>query len=109
MDEGLQTSLASRGQRRASVALTGAPLAPTQAVPARCRPSRYRAKSDTLLDQLDAATGLRDLARPGNHLERLKGDRKGQWSIRINDQWRVCFEWPARSPGPTKVQIVDYH
>ena len=61
------------------------------------------------LDQLDAATGLRDLARPGNHLERLKGDRKGQWSIRINDQWRVCFEWPASSPGPTKVQIVDYH
>ena len=61
------------------------------------------------LDQLDAATGLRDLARPGNHLERLKGDRKGQWSIRINDQWRVCFEWPAKSLGPAKVQIVDYH
>ncbi len=53
------------------------------------------------LDQLDAATGLR--------LERLKGDRKGQWSIRINDQWRICFEWEDESPGPTKVQIVDYH
>ena len=64
------------------------------------------------LDQLDAATGLRDLARPGNRVERLKGDRKGQWSIRINDQWRSCFVWADGgygSPGPTKVQIVDYH
>ncbi|MCY4013597.1 MAG: type II toxin-antitoxin system RelE/ParE family toxin [Gammaproteobacteria bacterium] len=61
------------------------------------------------LDQLDAATGLRDLARPGNRLEGLKGDRRGQWSIRINDQWRICFEWRDRSPGPTRVQIVDYH
>lgn len=61
------------------------------------------------LDQLDAATGLGDLARPGNRLERLKGDRKGQWSIRINDQWRICFEWRDGSPGPMKVQIVDYH
>ena len=61
------------------------------------------------LDQLDAATGLRDLARPGNRLERLRGDRKGQWSIRINDQWRICFVWAAESSGPTNVQIVDYH
>ena len=61
------------------------------------------------LDQLDAATGLRDLSRPGNRLERLKGRRKGQWSIRINDQWRVCFVWPDGSPGPTSVQIIDYH
>ncbi len=61
------------------------------------------------LDQLDAAIELRDLARPGNRLERLKGDRKGQWSIPINDQWRVGFKWPDRSPGPTRVQIVDYH
>ncbi|MDE0453411.1 MAG: type II toxin-antitoxin system RelE/ParE family toxin [Gammaproteobacteria bacterium] len=61
------------------------------------------------LDQLDAATGLRDLARPGNRLERLKGDRRGQWSIRINDQWRICFVWGARTSGPTNVQIVDYH
>jgi proteic killer suppression protein len=36
-------------------------------------------------------------------------DRKGQYSIRINDQWRVCFEWPAKSPGPQNVEIVDYH
>ena len=61
------------------------------------------------LDQLDAATALGDLARPGNRLEALKGRRKGQWSIRINDQWRICFEWPESSPGPTGVEFVDYH
>ena len=61
------------------------------------------------LDQLDAATALRDLARPGNRLETLKGRRKGQWSIRINDQWRICFEWPEGSLGPDNVEIVDYH
>ena len=61
------------------------------------------------LDQLDSATALRDLARPGNRLERSKGDRKGQWSIRVNDQWRIRFLWADGSPGPTKVQIVDYH
>ena len=61
------------------------------------------------LDQLDAATGLGDLARPGNRLEALKGRRKGQWSIRINGQWRICFEWPEGSPGPDGVEIVDYH
>lgn len=61
------------------------------------------------LDQLDAATGLRDLSRPGNRLEALKGRRKGQWSIRINDQWRICFEWRGDSPGPVNVEIVDYH
>lgn len=61
------------------------------------------------MDQLDAAIDIRDLARPGNRLEALKGDRRGQWSIRINDQWRICFEWPAGSPGPVNVEIVDYH
>ncbi len=61
------------------------------------------------LDQLDAAMSLGDLARPGNRLEALKGRRKGQWSIRINDQWRICFKWPDGSPGPTEVEIVDYH
>lgn len=61
------------------------------------------------LDQLDAATCLGDLARPGNRLEALKGRRRGQWSIRINDQWRVCFNWPDKSTGPTDVEIVDYH
>jgi proteic killer suppression protein len=62
------------------------------------------------LDRLEVATSFQDLAAlPGNRLEALKGDRKGQYSIRINDQWRVCFEWPEKSPGPTNVEIVDYH
>jgi proteic killer suppression protein len=62
------------------------------------------------LDQLDAATSLVDLAAlPGNRFEALKGDRRGEYSIRINDQWRICFEWPAGSPGPVNVEIVDYH
>jgi proteic killer suppression protein len=66
-------------------------------------------KAELKLDQLDAASALRDLDLPGNRLEALKGDRKGQYSIRINDQWRVCFEWPSGSNGPTEVEIVDYH
>jgi len=62
------------------------------------------------LDRLEAAVGLRDLsALPGNRLEALKGDRKGQYSIRINDQWRICFEWSSGLPGPANVEIVDYH
>ncbi len=57
---------------------------------------------------IDAATALEDLrVPPGNRLEALKGDRKGQHSIRVNQQWRVCFLWTAR--GPTRVEIVDYH
>jgi proteic killer suppression protein len=66
-------------------------------------------KAQMKLDQLEAATALLDLDLPGNRLEALKGDRKGQYSIRINDQWRVCFEWPSGSPGPINVEIVDYH
>jgi proteic killer suppression protein len=62
------------------------------------------------LDRLEAATSLGDLAAlPGNHFEALKGDRRGQYSIRINDQWRICFEWTAGAPGPSNVEIVDYH
>ena len=66
-------------------------------------------KAELKLDQLDAATSLADLALPGNRLEALNGDRKRQYSIRINDQWRICFEWPDKMPGPTSVEIVDYH
>ncbi|MGH8569343.1 MAG: type II toxin-antitoxin system RelE/ParE family toxin, partial [Gammaproteobacteria bacterium] len=47
-------------------------------------------------------------ALPGNRLEALSGDRAGQLSIRINEQWRICFEWPADAPGPSYVEIVDY-
>ena len=62
------------------------------------------------LGRLEAATSLGDLAGlAGNRLEALRGDRQGQWSIRINDQWRICFEWPHGAPGPVKVEIVDYH
>jgi len=70
---------------------------------------RLRRTASRKLDQLDAATRLSDLARPGNRLKPLKGRRKGRWSIRINDQWRICFRWPDGSPGPTEVEIVDYH
>ena len=60
------------------------------------------------LDQLDSATKLRDMAiPPGNRLERLRGDRAGQHSIRINDQFRICFRWTEA--GPDDVEIVDYH
>ena len=62
------------------------------------------------LDRLGAAVSLKDLAAlPGNRFEALAGDRKGQYSIRINDQWRMCFEWPEASSGPVNVEIVDYH
>lgn len=60
------------------------------------------------LRQLDIATELRDLASPpGNRLEALKGDREGQHSIRINDQWRICFVW--REGDAYDVEIVGYH
>jgi proteic killer suppression protein len=71
--------------------------------------SGFERSAENKLAQLDSATSLADLGRPGNRLETLKGHRKGQYSIRINDQWRVCFEWPAESPGPVNVEIVDYH
>ena len=60
------------------------------------------------LDALQAATRLDDLrAPPSNRLELLRGDRAGQYSIRINDQWRLCFRWTDR--GPADVEIADYH
>jgi proteic killer suppression protein len=72
--------------------------------------SGFRRQAELRLDRLDAATSLRDLAAlPGNRLEALKGSRQGQWSIRINDQWRICFEWPQGALGPINVEIVDYH
>jgi proteic killer suppression protein len=71
--------------------------------------SGFERSAENKLAQLDAATALADLRRPGNRLEALKGNRKGQYSIRINDQWRVCFEWPDGSPGPVNVEIVDCH
>ena len=62
----------------------------------------------TRLIRLDSATTLEDLrAVRGNRLEALRADRQGQHSIRINDQWRICFVWDEG--GPSRVEIVDYH
>jgi len=72
--------------------------------------SGFARQAEIRLDRLDAATALKDLAAlSGDRLEALKGDRQGQYSIRINDQWRICFEWPEGSPGPVNVEIADYH
>jgi proteic killer suppression protein len=72
--------------------------------------SSFERSARLKLDRLESATSLKDLAAlPGNRFEALIGDRKGQYSIRINDQWRICFEWADRSPGPSNVEIVDYH
>jgi len=57
-----------------------------------------------------SATSLADLAQvPGWRLEALRGNRVGQWSIRINDQWRICFEWPEDIGHAVNIEIVDYH
>ena len=74
-------------------------------------PKRFRAiemVATCKLAMLDAAKTL-DFVRspPGNRLETLEGDRAGQWSVRINDQWRLCFVWT--DSGPDQVEIVDYH
>jgi proteic killer suppression protein len=62
------------------------------------------------LEILGAATSLDDLrGLPSNRLEALQGNRAGQFSIRINMQWRLCFEWPDGAAGPSNVEIVDYH
>ena len=83
----------------------------TQALYEGGSPRRFRGfqpVAERKLAQLEAAQTLDFLkAPPGNRLEALKGDRKGQHSIRINDQWRICFVWSG--VGPTDVEIVDYH
>ena len=97
----MQGVIVSCRDRRTSDFAAGKPV---RALAGIARPARLK------LDRLEAAHTLTDLAAlPGNRLEALKGDRKGQYSIRINDQGRVCFEWLDRSPGPTNVEIVDYH
>lgn len=70
----------------------------------------FRRQAEKRLRILEAATALRDLAQlPSNRLEALSGDREGEYSIRINKQWRICFEWPEGGDGPENVEIVDYH
>lgn len=70
----------------------------------------FRRQAEKRLRLLESATSLNDLGQlPGNRLEALKGDRKGQFSIRINRQWRICFTRPEGSDGPTEVEMTDYH
>ena len=65
-------------------------------------------RTRAMLSALDAAVQLEDLRfPPENHLEELKDDRSGQYSVRINDQWRICLRWSDQ--GPYEVEIVDYH
>jgi len=71
-------------------------------------PSSLLRQASKKLDALDSSAVLDDLRiPPGNRLEALKGDRKGQHSIRINDQYRICFRWT--DSGPEDVEVVDYH
>ena len=83
----------------------------TQALYEGGRPKKFRAiqrVAERKLTQLDAANNLEFLrSPPGNRLEALKGDRSGQHSIRINNQYRLCFIWTDN--GPEDVEIVDYH
>lgn len=70
----------------------------------------FQAVAERKLTLLDTATSIIDLeSPPGNRLEKLRGDRAGQWSIRINQQWRLVFEWDESSQAATAVEIVDYH
>ncbi len=70
-------------------------------------PSQLHARAGRTLDQLSAAVSLESLSLPGLRLEKLRGNRAGQHSIRINDQYRVCFRWTEA--GAEDVEIVDYH
>ena len=71
-------------------------------------PRRLIEAAESKLALIDAATSINDLrVPPGNRLEKLKGDRQGQWSVRINRQWRVCFRWEGEHAHD--VQVVDYH
>ena len=73
----------------------------------RVLPSHLHAGAGEKLDWLNAASSLQALNLPGLRLEPLKGDRKGQHSVRINDQFRICFRWTPQ--GPEDVEITDYH
>jgi toxin HigB-1 len=70
----------------------------------------FKRQAEKRLDILEAAPNLQSLGKlRSNRLEVLKGDRAGQYSIRINEQWRICFEWPEGEDGPTMIEITDYH
>lgn len=77
-------------------------------VPSRKLPRDIQRIARRKLIYIDVAENLQDLfAPPGNQLEKLKGERKGQYSIRINDQWRICFDWANKRAE--NVEIADYH
>jgi proteic killer suppression protein len=79
----------------------------TQAARRTCPIGLWRVATRKL-DQLDSVVSLEELRKPpGNRFEALRGDRKGQYSIRINDQYRICFVWTEQ--GPDEVEVVDYH
>jgi toxin HigB-1 len=70
----------------------------------------FESQASRRLSILNAAPDLASLrALPSNRLEALRGDRIGQFSIRVNQQWRICFEWRDGQPGPSHVELVDYH
>ena len=70
----------------------------------------FAKQAEKRLEILDAAISMESLRHlPSNNFEALGGNRKGYYSIRINRQWRICFEWPAGDVGPSNVEIVDYH
>ena len=70
----------------------------------------FREQAERRLDILESAVDRKDLMLlPSNRFEALSGDRKGQFSIRINQQWRVCFEWPEDQARPCNIEICDYH
>ncbi|MBA2277284.1 MAG: type II toxin-antitoxin system RelE/ParE family toxin [Chloroflexia bacterium] len=72
--------------------------------------SSIERQADRKLRMLAEAANLNDLAAvPGNRLEALHGDREGQYSVRINDQWRICFEWVDDQTGAASIEITDYH
>jgi len=70
----------------------------------------FKEQAERRLDILETAVSRRDLMLlPSNRFEALGGNRKGQFSIRINQQWRVCFEWPDDQDRPCNIEICDYH
>lgn len=70
----------------------------------------FKEQAERRLDILEVALNLNDLMKlPSNHFEAQSGDRSGQFSIRINKQWRICFEWPHDQEKPSNIEITDYH
>ena len=71
-------------------------------------PSDIERRAIIKLTMVEAATGINELATPpSNHLEKLKGDRAGQWSVRVNDRYRICFKW--HKDRAWEIEFVDYH